>query len=166
MSAPARRAALPGYAGRPPQTLRIPPLRPCPMPSPFRQRCSLPDKHLSQRPQALVSSDTTRSPGLMRSTSAPTSSTTPANSCPSTTPGLTPRRSTPDITSRSWWQNPQAATRTSASPGPGCGTGRSTTESRGGTPVLSNIRARIARHCMLTPMHRQWPIPYNRRVFY
>ena len=118
-----------------------PPCRPWPMPTPDRQRCSRPCRQRSQRPQALVKMLTTWSPGPTVVTPSPTSTTRPASSWPRTIPALTPRRSTPVITSRSWWQNPQAATCTRASPGSGTGTGRSLTTKSGGRPGRSSIRA-------------------------
>ena len=125
-----------------------PPSRAWPMPCPRRQRCWRPARQRSQRPQALVSSATTRSPGWTRWTPGAVSSTMPAISWPRVMPGWTPRRRTPAITRRSWWQKPQAATRTRASPGAGMGLGRSATVSWGGLPGGCSISARMVGYCI------------------
>jgi hypothetical protein len=61
---------------------------------------------------------TTRSPGATRVTSLPTSSTTPAPSCPSRIGNRVPQPLV-STTWRSEWQSPQARTRTRTSRGPG-----------------------------------------------
>ena len=78
-----------------------PPSRPCPMPSPTRQRCSRPARQRAHWPQAAVSRLTTRSPTCTPATSCDAVTTVPAISWPSVTPSATPRRSVPLITSRS-----------------------------------------------------------------
>ena len=118
-----------------------PPSRPCPMPFPTRHRCSLPATQRAHRPQAAVSRLTTRSPGLGPVTPSPGSTTVPAISCPRITSSPTPRRSVPFITSRSWWQKPQASTRSRTSPRPGLGTGRRVMASSGGRPGLTRVNA-------------------------
>ena len=66
----------------------------------------------------------TRSPGRTDVTPGPTFATSPAISWPRVR-GATPRLSTPLRKWSSVWQTPAALTRTSASPGPGCGMGTS-----------------------------------------
>ncbi len=64
-------------------------------------------------------------PGATWVTPAPTASTTPAPSCPSTTG--TGNGMVPSTTDRSLWHNPAAEMATSTSPGPGSRTSRSST---------------------------------------
>ncbi len=83
---------------------------------------------------------TTRSPGATLETPAPTVSTYPAPSWPSTV-GAYPDGSTPEAVYMSVWQTPQAASRTSTSPG--LGSARSTSVTRRGVANSSSTAARI-----------------------
>ena len=71
-------------------------------------------------PQLASVVTTTWSPGFTWATSVPTSSTTPAPSCPSTAGAG--QGMVPSITLMSLWQTPAAAMRTSTSVGPGART--------------------------------------------
>ena len=78
-----------------------------------------------QAPQLPSVDSTTWSPAFTVVTDAPTASTTPAPSWPSTTGvgnGIVPL-----ITDRSLWHSPAASIRTATSPGPGSRTDRSST---------------------------------------
>ena len=88
----------------------MPPFMPWPMAWASGQRRSRPWAHQRHRPQASVRRQTTGSPGRTVVTRRPTSVTTPATSWPGMRGVWTPRRRVPSITSRSWWQKPQAAT--------------------------------------------------------
>ncbi len=92
------------------------------MPAPFAaapgsHKAGRPSEHGRQWPQLGTNTMTTWSPFLRSSTPGPTSSTTPAASCPSAI-GIG-RGRLPSITDRSEWHNPAAAILTRISPGPG-----------------------------------------------
>ena len=78
----------------------------------------LPGEALRQLPHAGTKQNATRSPGATAVTPAPTASTTPAPSCPSTI-GQRSAPRWPSARCRSEWQTPAAATRTSTSPARG-----------------------------------------------
>src|SRR5215813_6801407 len=78
-------------------------------------RLGCPPRHCAQLPQNPDRQATTWSPGLTEVTSAPTASTTPAPSWPSTIGRSSGKRPTPSTTWRSLWHTPVAAVRTSTS---------------------------------------------------
>ena len=79
------------------------------------QRLGWPERHCGQLPQKPERQATTWSPGLTVVTSAPTASTTPAPSCPSTIGRSSGKRPIPSTTCRSLWHTPVATVRTSTS---------------------------------------------------
>src|SRR5277367_2542395 len=78
-------------------------------------RLGWPDRHCGQLPQKPERQATTWSPGLTVVTSAPTASTTPAPSWPSTIGRSSGNRPIPSTTCRSLWHTPVATVRTSTS---------------------------------------------------
>src|SRR6516165_1616361 len=78
-----------------------------------------PDRHCAQLPQKPERQATIWSPGLTDVTSAPTASTTPAPSWPSTIGRSSGKRPSPSTTWRSLWHTPVATVRTSTSRPPG-----------------------------------------------
>src|SRR5215469_2488556 len=74
-----------------------------------------PERHCGQLPQNPDRQATTWSPGLTVVTSAPTASTTPAPSWPSTIGRSSGKRPSPSTTCRSLWHTPVATVRTSTS---------------------------------------------------
>src|SRR5262245_57462492 len=82
---------------------------------PPTQRFGWPLRHCAQLPQNPDRHATTWSPGFTLVTSAPTASTTPAPSWPSTIGRSSGKRPWPSTTCRSLWQTPVAAVRTSTS---------------------------------------------------
>ena len=83
---------------------------------------------------------TTRVPGGGPSTPSPSSAIVPAISCPGTTGSFD--GDSPLMTCRSLWHTPQAATRTSTSPGPGRGSRSSSIRK---APGARSTAARITR---------------------
>jgi len=81
-------------------------------------RRGAPRRHWRQRPHGTAHVSTTRSPGRADVTPAPTASTTPAPSWPSSIGQGAPQFPC-SIAQTSLWQTPLAAIRTSTSPGPG-----------------------------------------------
>src|SRR5271169_1372769 len=79
------------------------------------QRLGWPERHCGQLPQKPERQATTWSPGLTVVTSAPTASTTPAPSWPSTIGRSSGKRPIPSTTCRSLWHTPVATVRTSTS---------------------------------------------------
>ena len=96
--------------------------QPSPQP-PCSQLLTQPRWQKKHVPQNVSQFTATRSPGLKRATSAPTSSTTPTNSCPSTVSGSA-RGTAPRMICKSLVQMVERVTRTMASVGScsvGCG---------------------------------------------
>src|ERR1700730_17876105 len=120
-----------------------------------------PRRHARHRPQPRVGSKTTRAPISHVSTPSPSAATTPAHSCPR----IDPRRAYPSSTRcRSVPQMPQCEISTSASCGPGRGTGRSRTASR---PSPVSIAAGIT--CVTTARivrRRRAAVPWARSAGY
>src|SRR5262245_16089774 len=85
-------------------------------------------RQLSHRPHPWCASMQTRSPMANSSTVSPSATTVPVHSCPGVkAPYGRVSGKCPSKILRSVPQVPHMATRTSTSPGPGCGTGRSIT---------------------------------------
>ena len=116
-------------------------------PHAFRHRCVYPRTHSSHRPHEGIHESATCVPGLI-STPAPTASTTPAPSCPSTAGQRV--ADVPSIALRSLWQTPLACSRTSTSPARGAA--RSSSRTSIGAEVPGSTAAMI-----LTPSRRQQP---------
>jgi hypothetical protein len=110
------------YTGRPPRENGRPG-----RPMACRHIVGRPRSHSAHVPQLASVDRATWSPAATCVTPAPTSSTTPAPSCPSTTGAG--KGIVPSITDRSLWHSPAADTATSTSPGPGSRTSRSSTTS-------------------------------------
>src|SRR2546425_184415 len=89
------------------------------------QRFSSPRRQAAHPPQAAYNHATpTRVPGIRVVTAGPTRSTTPTTWCPGMSGSLASGNS-PSTTCRSVWHTPQRTMRTSTSPAPGVGGGRS-----------------------------------------
>src|SRR5690606_31982232 len=107
----------------------------------------VPALQCGHEPQAGTNTSTTWSPGRTSRTAGPTSTTTPAASCPSAIG--TGRTRLPSTTDRSEWHTPAASTRTSSSPSPGGSSSSSATVSGRdraygrGAPISVSTAARV-----------------------